>query len=368
GRKKMQRESYYGDGRTFTSPISSLEQKTNRSSFNNFTSSLDSSSLSFTPSPCSCTDESSNNVSATENRLHLARLTLDYEQLVNRYGLCLNHLQEAVKEAENLSQENSNLRNANKDLMKRLTVLAQVSFRNRYLSSGVGFPSLSIVNDFRNLCIGGSGDNGGRYNGGNHVIGVDVVSSPTSVIIDDEKKIRFDEKKSSGSNVGEGGERVALPKSISIRSSGYLKMNQQLNNNKEEEAAGIERAGGTSSSITASAIRTPAPAVPSPVTNLTQRVFVPGGSKDQEALEFDVFNQGMLKTELCNKWQETGDCPYGNNCQFAHGINELRPVIRHPRYKTEVCRMVLAGENCPYGHRCHFRHALTEQERLTGVS
>lgn len=103
---------------------------------------------------------------------------------------------------------------------------------------------------------------------------------------------------------------------------------------------------------------------------LQQRVYVPasgtpvGSKKEEEAVELDVYNQGMFKTELCNKWQETGACPYGENCQFAHGIKELRPVIRHPRYKTEVCRMVLAGDICPYGHRCHFRHSLTEEERL----
>ncbi|XP_039689984.1 zinc finger CCCH domain-containing protein 15 [Medicago truncatula] len=60
---------------------------------------------------------------------------------------------------------------------------------------------------------------------------------------------------------------------------------------------------------------------------------------------------------------KTGTCPYGDHCQFAHGIGELRQMIRHPRYKTEVCRMVLAGVVCPCGHRCHFRHALTEQEK-----
>lgn len=74
----------------------------------------------------------------------------------------------------------------------------------------------------------------------------------------------------------------------------------------------------------------------------------------------DVFNQGMYKTELCNKWQETGTCPYSQQCQFAHGVSELRPVIRHPRYKTQVCRMVLSGVPCPYGHRCHFRHSLSQ--------
>lgn len=94
------------------------------------------------------------------------------------------------------------------------------------------------------------------------------------------------------------------------------------------------------------------------------QVSVPSGKEEeQSALELEVYNQGMFKTELCNKWQLTGTCPYGDQCQFAHGIGELRPVIRHPRYKTEVCRMVLAGDVCPYGHRCHFRHAITEQDR-----
>ncbi|KAI3854386.1 hypothetical protein MKX03_005506 [Papaver bracteatum] len=76
----------------------------------------------------------------------------------------------------------------------------------------------------------------------------------------------------------------------------------------------------------------------------------------------------MLKTELCNKWYQTGVCQYGKHCRFAHGIHELRPVIRHPRYKTKVCRMVLSGGTCRYGHRCHFRHALTDQEKRTGIA
>ncbi|GKA41580.1 zinc finger CCCH domain-containing protein 14-like protein, partial [Tanacetum coccineum] len=106
---------------------------------------------------------------------------------------------------------------------------------------------------------------------------------------------------------------------------------------------------------------------------MQQRVRVAGEKKAGEGMEFEVYNQGMSKTELCNKWQETGACPYGDNCHFAHGISELRPVIRHPRYKTEVCRMVLAGDICPYGHPfvicfCHFRHSLTNEELLMGVN
>ena len=44
----------------------------------------------------------------------------------------------------------------------------------------------------------------------------------------------------------------------------------------------------------------------------------------------------LYKTELCRSWLSGGTCRYGSKCQFAHGPQELRPVVRHPKYKTEV--------------------------------
>ncbi|CAN6301180.1 unnamed protein product [Urochloa humidicola] len=79
--------------------------------------------------------------------------------------------------------------------------------------------------------------------------------------------------------------------------------------------------------------------------------------KDDGEVEMEAYWQGALKTELCNKW-ERGACPYGKRCRFAHGMEELRPVIRHPRYKTLACQQFAAASGCPYGHRCHFRHSL----------
>ncbi|KAM7270663.1 hypothetical protein ACFE04_029877 [Oxalis oulophora] len=137
-----------------------------------------------------------------------------------------------------------------------------------------------------------------------------------------------------------------MPKSISVRSNGYLKTG---------------RAAGRGSGVIKKKTHQPA------ASQLhRKKVYVQGTKKEEEALELEVYNQGMFKTEICNKWKETGTCPYDDHCQFAHGAGELRPVIRHPRYKTEVCRMILAGDNCPYGHRCHFRHQLTDQERFMG--
>ncbi|XP_044322968.1 putative zinc finger CCCH domain-containing protein 21, partial [Triticum aestivum] len=53
---------------------------------------------------------------------------------------------------------------------------------------------------------------------------------------------------------------------------------------------------------------------------------------DGEVVELEAYRQGTQKTELCNKW-EGGACSYGGRCRFAHGLQEMRPVIRHPRYK-----------------------------------
>nr|GMD18498.1 zinc finger CCCH domain-containing protein 15-like [Ipomoea batatas] len=150
-------------------------------------------------------------------------------------------------------------------------------------------------------------------------------------------------------------DRVLLPKSISVRSSGYLKTAQ---------AGGSRPENRSKASHTAVISFFPISFKQKLALTNSQRVYLKGAKKEEQPLELEVYNQGMFKTELCNKWQETGACPYGDNCQFAHGLEELRPVLRHPRYKTEVCRMVLNGDPCPYGHRCHFRHSLTDQEKL----
>ncbi|KAK9086343.1 hypothetical protein Syun_028737 [Stephania yunnanensis] len=133
-----------------------------------------------------------------------------------------------------------------------------------------------------------------------------------------------------------------VPKVISVRSNGFLALNKG-------RVAGV---GAPSKSRNGCKFGADQP--------LRLRLASQGNG-EREEIELEVYNQGMLKTELCNKWEETGDCPYADRCQFAHGIKELRPVIRHPRYKTEICRMISSGGTCPYGHRCHFRHSLDSQ-------
>ncbi|KAL8218638.1 hypothetical protein R6Q57_022011 [Mikania cordata] len=246
-----------------------------------------------------------------------------FQDLIDRRNWCLANLRLTTKEAETLRQENVNLQMANSELNKQLSHLQQhaasasTSNLQNYANATTMFPSgNSIASCFERLRIG---EKGPTTTDKRPACGVENV--------DPIKKI--------------DAERVKLPKSISVRSNGYLKTVLPI-----DGTAGRARA--------ADQVK--------PASD-TQKVYV-RGKKQEEPLELKVYNQGMTKTELCNKWQQTGACPYGDHCQFAHGIEELRPVLRHPRYKTEVCRMVLAGDPCPYGHRCHFRHALTEEEKL----
>ncbi|XP_010924639.1 zinc finger CCCH domain-containing protein 9 [Elaeis guineensis] len=307
---------FANDGDSFwpyASVISTTEETTTR-----VTQPTGSGSVSLNPSTVSFDEE---DPTGTENRLYLARLTLQYREIAEHYDLCLSHLQEAAQEAEALRLENAKLRIANSELAKRLNLLSGKQNWQIASPAAGGHPILSIVDEFGRLSVGEP----------------PAETSPTSVLAFRENQF-----------ARRATEKRGLPlKSISVRSNGYLKLNQ-----------------GVSAANRNDRLR-----VSSPVMVDSQKVCVGGASKKKgerrgreedeergEALDLEVYNQGMFKTELCNKWEESGECPYGENCQFAHGITELRPVIRHPRYKTQICRMILAGDTCPYGHRCHFRH------------
>ncbi|XP_008243302.1 PREDICTED: zinc finger CCCH domain-containing protein 15 [Prunus mume] len=260
-------------------------------------------------------------------QLYHSLLVQDHQEMVNRHSRTLKQLHEASEEADALRRENIHLRALNLELNKHLSLLIHASVQKQFVSPGsVETTPFGIVNRLHGMSIDDKRAEEDESD-----------ESPTSVI---------ESEGADAENID--AERFTLPKSISVRSNGYVKVAQP----------------GTS---TAAGTRVPTRPRTANTFNASQKVYVPtGGMKEQEPLELEVYNQGMFKTELCNKWQEAGECPYGEQCQFAHGIEELRPVIRHPRYKTEVCRMVLAGVACPYGHRCHFRHALTENEKFMG--
>eukprot|EP00020_Sapocribrum_chincoteaguense_P003887 CAMPEP_0170749628 /NCGR_PEP_ID=MMETSP0437-20130122/10495_1 /TAXON_ID=0 /ORGANISM="Sexangularia sp." /LENGTH=304 /DNA_ID=CAMNT_0011088561 /DNA_START=175 /DNA_END=1089 /DNA_ORIENTATION=- len=66
--------------------------------------------------------------------------------------------------------------------------------------------------------------------------------------------------------------------------------------------------------------------------------------------------QPKEKTELCRAFMEGAYCKYGNRCKFAHGHEELRPVLRHSKYKSVKCRSFHETGACAYGQRCRFIH------------
>ncbi|CBY31948.1 unnamed protein product [Oikopleura dioica] len=68
------------------------------------------------------------------------------------------------------------------------------------------------------------------------------------------------------------------------------------------------------------------------------------------------FNTSRYKTEMCQRFTETGECRFMDKCQFAHGIEQLRQVSKHPKFKTIPCKTFHQTGICSYGTRCNFLH------------
>ncbi|XP_062109451.1 zinc finger CCCH domain-containing protein 15 [Humulus lupulus] len=258
-------------------------------------------------------------------RLYNSLLVQDRQEMVNRRSLCLNRLRQVSVEVTSLRTENSHLRSINVELNKQFRLLFQSALQNRLGSRSV-------------FSEKGFGD--GLWN-----------RDQEELISREERQRTSPIEHSRPKKTVEAIDICSrLPKSISVKSEDYLKVSAQafVKNGGRSRDSSRSRTSATLQNI------------------VKQKVNVGGGKKKEnhggDPVELDVYKQGALKTEICNKWQETGECPYGDHCQFAHGVEELRPVIRHPRYKTQVCRMVLNGVVCPYGHRCHFLHALPPRD------
>jgi len=100
-------------------------------------------------------------------------------------------------------------------------------------------------------------------------------------------------------------------------------------------------------------------------------MVAPDGLND-DTLDQESSNNPRFKTEICRNYKEKGSCVYSDNCQFAHGRDELRmrdrnmnvtqDVVRHNKYKTKLCQKYWIAGYCAYGPRCNFIH--NESERV----
>jgi butyrate response factor len=71
-------------------------------------------------------------------------------------------------------------------------------------------------------------------------------------------------------------------------------------------------------------------------------------------------NSELYKTQLCDTFEEYGECKYGDACQYAHGKHELREkpdMVQPSAYKTVRCKNYWSNDSiCPYGNKCKFVH------------
>nr|CAD1833255.1 unnamed protein product [Ananas comosus var. bracteatus] len=245
------------------------------------------------------------------------RILRDLQQMINRYNECFHRLRRASADVDALRRENLDL------VAEKLHLTFLVDDREASAAAAAAAAGAKRK-ETKKSAIGGDDPDPGASDGGER----------------------------------NGGTRGGIPKSISIRSRGFLATAAAA------AAAVGGRGGGGEASWRPQRLRVPAVLprdVRKPLISATFHMAQEGGEEaegEEEEVEVEVYSQGMEKTELCNKWGEPGGCPYAARCRFAHGMEELRPVLRHPRYKTQLCRMLGNGGECPYGHRCHFRHAL----------
>ena len=77
----------------------------------------------------------------------------------------------------------------------------------------------------------------------------------------------------------------------------------------------------------------------------------------QEESHSSLVNE-KYKTELCKYYDlNKGKCKFGDKCSYAHGKENLRPVVHdNSQYKINPCRQFFEKGYCTYGTRCQFYH------------
>jgi hypothetical protein len=83
-------------------------------------------------------------------------------------------------------------------------------------------------------------------------------------------------------------------------------------------------------------------------------------NENLKLFEANAPDNTRYKTEICRNFKERSNCIYGDQCQFAHGRQELRDASRNNKYKTKSCQKYWVTGYCAYGPRCNFLHLESE--------
>ncbi|OTF77705.1 hypothetical protein BLA29_006437, partial [Euroglyphus maynei] len=90
--------------------------------------------------------------------------------------------------------------------------------------------------------------------------------------------------------------------------------------------------------------------------NRSNTVSVIGEIQSKRFIKFDRY-----KTELCIYKSEIGECPYGDQCCFAHGRDEIRPRPLHDcKERTQPCESFSKGVCYRGSSRCWYLHPKPE--------
>ncbi len=124
---------------------------------------------------------------------------------------------------------------------------------------------------------------------------------------------------------------------------------------------------------------------------------------DDEPLPLILDVEAGEKNRLCSNFRNDGDCCFGDNCRYAHGLSDQncfhwmkgncragkscmrahRPEFKsckttsnrertsqpidkpeNKRYKTVICKTYQRGDRCRYGMKCQFAHGENELRSL----